>query len=676
MKPKAPSTSEELFHQAALQSSRLLAQAQSRIIRGDNGTNHLSGDSEDDEIYGYGGRDWLYGGYGNDTLYGGGDGDHIYGQDGNDDLYGEDGDDYLAGGDGDDKLYGGRGDDEVDGGRGNDTYLFDAAFGLDEIAELEGHDRIEFTAHRRDQIAIQREYGELLLVAGSNDIVHVESFFDQAASRIESIRFADQTELSLEDIWAQFEQPNAQHINGSGKLHGSRFHDVLNGQNGDDFLYGYRGDDILRGGQGNDVLGGDDGNDVLEGGDGNDVLLAGEGDDILDGGSGDDELNGGRGNDTYRFVAAFGWDEIWNWEGADRIEFSHHKRADVRFSRGSADHQDRLLIDTTDGSRITVMWHFINPNRPSIDSIRFADGSTLQAADFLKPYLINGNAGHNTLHGSFGHDEMYGRNGNDKLYAREGDDVLYGGHGNDVLDGGSGSDQLYGDAGNDQLYGRDGNDRLSGGAGDDKLYAGHGNDVLDGGSGYDQLYGDVGNDQLYGREQNDLLSGGAGEDVLYGGSGNDKLYGGSDQDKLYGDEGNDQLYGDAGNDLLSGGAGNDRLFGGTGSDVLYGGAGKDTFVFDSVLGGSNVDIVKDFSRGTDLLALGKSIFGGLGSSIEAAEFGLGSSAANSSQRILFNQADGKLYYDADGLGGGVAVHFATLQGTGLNQLDHTSFSLI
>ncbi|QMT39444.1 matrixin family metalloprotease [Neisseria shayeganii] len=294
-------------------------------------------------------------------------------------------------------------------------------------------------------------------------------------------------------------------------------------------------------------------------------------------------------------------------------------------------------------------------------------GDDLLSGGWGNDQLLGGD-GNDTLYGEHGDDRLYGDSGNDKLYGNAGNDLLSGGWGYDQLWGGDGNDTLYGEHNEDMLYGEAGNDKLYGNSGNDKLYGGDSNDVLTGGWGDDHMWGDKGNDVLYGEHNNDRLFGGSGNDRLYGNSGNDLLGGGWGDDRLWGGDGNDTLYGEHNNDVL---------YGGAGKDILYGGAGKDTFVFDSALGGGNVDIVKDFAVGMDKIALGKAIFGGgLDSSIEAAEFGLGSSATNSRQRILFNQTDGKLYYDVDGNGNSTAVHFATLQGSGLNQLDHTSFSLI
>jgi Ca2+-binding RTX toxin-like protein len=81
-------------------------------------------------------------------------------------------------------------------------------------------------------------------------------------------------------------------------LTGGEGNDILNGGAGDDTLEGGDGDDRLNGDAGNDTLNGGDGTDTLNGGAGNDELNGGDDDDTLNGGAGDDTLNGGAGADT------------------------------------------------------------------------------------------------------------------------------------------------------------------------------------------------------------------------------------------------------------------------------------------------------------------------------------------------------------------------------------------
>ena len=48
--------------------------------------------------------------------------------------------------------------------------------------------------------------------------------------------------------------------------------------------------------------------------------------------------------------------------------------------------------------------------------------------------------------------------------------------------------------------------------------------------------------------------------------------------------------------------------------------------------------------------------------LPAGAFTTGSAATTADHRVVYNQATGELYYDADGNGAGTAALFATLQG--------------
>jgi Ca2+-binding RTX toxin-like protein len=152
--------------------------------------------------------------------------------------------------------------------------------------------------------------------------------------------------------------------------------------------------------------------------------------------------------------------------------------------------------------------------------------------------------------------------------------------------------------------------------------------------------------------------------MLGNGFGN-KLEGNGGDDRLLGYFGNDQLNGGAGNDRLVGGGGNDVLTGGRGNDTMWGGAGRDIFVFDTrptFVG--NSDRIADFQRGVDKIHLDNAVFEGLGpmGRLRAGVFYSGDPAEAGDQHIIYNGATGALYYDPDGAGSGVAIHFATLSG--------------
>ncbi|MDE2620639.1 MAG: hypothetical protein KGL54_10805, partial [Sphingomonadales bacterium] len=144
------------------------------------------------------------------------------------------------------------------------------------------------------------------------------------------------------------------------------------------------------------------------------------------------------------------------------------------------------------------------------------------------------------------------------------------------------------------------------------------------------------------------------------------ITGSSQNDILTGSStGANRIAGGAGNDRLSGGAGDDRLSGGAGRDTLTGGAGKDTFVFDVLESSANRDTITDFSTPDDVLAFSAAAFTGLfaDASGRLADhlFAVGPKATTAYQRIIYNDATGVLWYDADGSGAGAAVQVAVLQ---------------
>jgi len=110
--------------------------------------------------------------------------------------------------------------------------------------------------------------------------------------------------------------------------------------------------------------------------------------------------------------------------------------------------------------------------------------------------------------------------------------------------------------------------------------------------------------------------------------------------------------------------------------VLKGGRGKDTFVFDTKLGPSNTDTIRDFSVKDDKIWLAKSIFrkAGAKGGLSSDAFWKGSKAHDSDDRIIYNQKTGILSYDADGSGSGKAVEIAVL--TKQLELTHASFFIV
>nr|WP_196601795.1 calcium-binding protein [Gloeocapsopsis dulcis] len=248
-----------------------------------------------------------------------------------------------------------------------------------------------------------------------------------------------------------------------------------------------------------------------------------------------------------------------------------------------------------------------------------------------------------------------------------------------ILFNGTSGENATGNALNNKITGNDYNNTVDGKAGAD---------ILDGGVGTDTLIGGLGNDTYIvdhaydvaienAREGTDTYHSTAtsfamdanvenlvmfsGAVSAYGTSINNVMTGNSASNTLDSGGGNDTLFGKLGNDTLIGGAGNDTLVGDAGADVLTGGSGKDTFYFESRSQG--IDKITDFSVIDDTIQVSRSGFGGglvAGKAISAAQFTIGSSAGDSSDRFIYNKNTGGLFFDADGKGGSGQTQLATL----------------
>lgn len=173
----------------------------------------------------------------------------------------------------------------------------------------------------------------------------------------------------------------------------------------------------------------------------------------------------------------------------------------------------------------------------------------------------------------------------------------------------------------------------------------------------------AGNINGIGNNLANTIIGNAGANRIDGGTQDDDLFGGSGADTLIGGSGYDELFGGDGNDILRGGANN---------DWLEGGAGQDQFRFDTALGSGNIDEILDFAVIDDTIALSQSVFSAItaAGTLTAAAFRAGTAAQDADDRIIYDQAAGKLYYDADGNGAGAMIQFAQIDpGTELTNAD-------
>ncbi len=442
-------------------------------------------------------------------------------------------------------------------------------------------------------------------------------------------------------------------------------------------------------------LNGGDGNDFFMGGSGNDSFSGAAGNDILDGGAGADIVSGGTGDDFYAIdnISDLIFENAGGGNDRALTTVSYRLSASSDIELLAAANQSGTQAMDLGGSSIAQII-IGNEGVNNIDGLGGHD-------------TLYGLGGDDVLDGGTGNDQLVGGLGNDWFIVDSASDAVYenAGEGYDrvlatasyqlagnaeiellatLAQTGTGALDLAGNGFAQTVIGNDGVNNLNGGGGNDTLYGLGGNDVLDGGTGADQLVGGAGNDSYTVDNASDVVFENAGEgndrvlaSVSYalsasaevellstydqGGTTALDLRGSDTGQAIIGNEGANRLDGLAGNDTLFGLGGNDVLDGGLGFDYLVGGTGADTFAFSTALGGDNFDRITDFVSGSDRIQLSQSVFAALGlGGIAAGQFVAGTAALDADDRILYDQASGTIWYDADGNGGGAAVAFAQL----------------
>ena len=210
---------------------------------------------------------------------------------------------------------------------------------------------------------------------------------------------------------------------------------------------------------------------------------------------------------------------------------------------------------------------------------------------------------------------------------------------------------------------------------DNQLTGNAAGNILDGGTGADILIGAVGNDLYVVDNANDVIHETNTDpteidtvrsfvDWTLGDNLENLVLLGTKSLDGNGNDLDNALTGNGGNNTLNGGAGSDLLDGASGNDNLSGGSGADTFAFTTPLNASrNVDTITDFVSGVDKILLSSAIFreiGFTGTPSSDAFFFTGGESQNADDRIVYDQSNGALYYDADGTGALAAVQFALL----------------
>jgi len=275
---------------------------------------------------------------------------------------------------------------------------------------------------------------------------------------------------------------------------------------------------------------------------------------------------------------------------------------------------------------------------------------------------------------SYNDDILYGYESADRINSGDGDDYIESYSGNDILNGGNGNDFLYAGAGNDSV---------DGGAGDDLIFGsdGAGNDSYRGGQGIDTIeYSNLASSINVNLSRGISIGVAINTDRLYdieniiAGDSDDVLIGSARANYIYGELGDDNIDASTGNDFVYGGDGDDNLNGGLGIDSLTGGDGADNFIFNTRLGSSNTDNIKDFMDGIDHIYLDDSIFKQLKNDTNLSDnIAVGSRAIDNNDYLIYNDTTGILYYDADGNGRGGQITIAALT---VGSLDATSSDFV
>ncbi|EIM24343.1 Ca2+-binding protein, RTX toxin [Microvirga lotononidis] len=333
-----------------------------------------------------------------------------------------------------------------------------------------------------------------------------------------------------------------------------------------------------------------------------DILIGNDGANVLDGRGGDDRMAGNGGDDIY-FVDSP--DDIV------REEFNDGNDTIILLARNLKIRKVANVENIIYADESTIQPGGGSETPPSVGdntmkSLIFGDNGN---------DTLGGGAGDDTIFGLGGDDLIIG--GRDSLASRDVNNTIDVADLEDQTESDDGNDALYGGGGNDVILGGQGNDILDGGAGDDTLSGQDGVDIFRGGAGVDTVdYSKESPSQLLVNLATNVASGGtASGDTFYSienliGSDDriDRFIGTSTANHFWGRGGGDYFNGGGGNDVLDGGndgdilygeAGNDTIIGGAGQDYLDGGSGIDTVVYTGSTGGVTINLASGTATGGD-----------------------------------------------------------------------------
>jgi len=365
-------------------------------------------------------------------------------------LAGGDGNDVLTGDANANVIEGGLGDDALNGGAGVDTIAFsgssavtvdlsiltaqntgvgnDTIVGFENVRTGSGADTI--TGDDNDNTIIDGGGADIYNGAAGSDTVDYSASTSTVTVNLNTIVAQTVGTFGGQDTITNMENVIGATLFANSLTGSDTTANRLVGGSIADFLHGGGGADTLVGGAGDDVIFGDyvntfntgattaDGNDVIEGGAGNDSLIGGMGNDILRGGDGDDILVGGIANGTSAGLSA-----IFTNDGGDDT------------------------YDGGDGTDIAYAYYTDHTGGVSFDLGNLAGNSAItvdgmQRGEFISVERV-------IFRGGLGNDVVRGGGTLDTLVGNAGDDVLDGWLGNDTLSGGLGNDTLIGGEGLD-----------------------------------------------------------------------------------------------------------------------------------------------------------------------------------------------------------------------------------
>ncbi|MGV0106795.1 Hemolysin-type calcium-binding region [Nostoc sp. DSM 114160] len=611
------------------------------LLRGGTGNDTLIGGEGDDSLNGGTGNDLLWGGAGNDTLLGGTDNDTLFGGTGNDSLNVGSlsvnslvvaGDQLLCGGDGNDTLsasgydirggdsYYPSGNNTLNGGAGDDYFIVNLSQGNNLLNGGDGNDTFTESYSRNDTV----DGGK-----GDDFLSYNPSYFVT-----EGITSTFNPTTNIGSITAgtnQFSYKNIERL----EITGTSYDDLIVGSNGNDTLDA-----------------GNSGNDTVDGGTGDDLLRV-------------DENNGkitSSFNPTTNIGLITAGTRLVSYKNIERLDITGTIYDDLIVGNNGNDTLDPGYSgnDTVDGGT--------GDDLLRVSNLGGTEGITTTFDATSNTGLIR--AGSNRVnYKNIEQLDITGTNYDDLIVGNNGNDTLSGGsYGNDTIDGGGGDDLLsYGsddggkitstfDATTNTGLITTGSNRVSyknierlyigGSFQDDNIVGSNGNDTIIGNA----VYTFYNSSFISG---NDTIDGGGGDDLLIvnDSGGSDVITSTFNATTNQGSitSGTYQIsYKNIERLDITGTSYDDILTGGNGNDTLKGGGGTDTFAFNSFNEG--IDELDDFNTTNELIRVSATGFGGGLSpgSLSANQFRIGASATTSTQRFIYNDVTGALFFDQDG----------------------------